>query len=202
MPYLCNRKRNKNKLNPKTRKGTEIMKTTVKVNDSRINRNNDVKGYMELCTELVQAQGYEKTFTYENNGSRMTYNEFKTTAYKQNSKDVQVDITLNFITGEATITVDAPEKSKLEEEMEQWEARANDEFGKTLKEINEKAFNEWFNEDDENGISQTPISYHITAYALDGNRKHTANVIRNIIEDYDMMEDVKELVKKMMKLAA
>ena len=93
-------------------------------------------------------------------------------------------------------------KMTLDEEMAMWEARANDDFGKTLKEINEKAFNEWFNEDDENGISQTPISHHITAYALDGNRKHTANVIHNIIEDYDMMEDVKELVKKMMKLAA
>ena len=93
-------------------------------------------------------------------------------------------------------------KMTLDEEMAMWEARANDDFGKTLKEINEKAFNEWFNEDDENGISQTPISHHITAYTLDGNRKHTANVIRNIIEDYDMMEDVKELVKKMMKLAA
>ena len=93
-------------------------------------------------------------------------------------------------------------KMTLDEEMAMWEARANDDFGKTLKEINEKAFNEWFTEDDENGISSTPISHHITAYALDGNRKHTANVIRNIIEDYDMMEDVKELVKKMMKLAA
>ena len=29
LPYLCNRKRNKNKLNPKTRKGTKIMNTTV-----------------------------------------------------------------------------------------------------------------------------------------------------------------------------
>ena len=93
-------------------------------------------------------------------------------------------------------------KMTLDEEMAMWEARANDDFGKTLKEINEKAFNEWFNEEDECGISSTPISHHITAYALDGNRKHTANVIRNIIEDYDMMEEVKELVKKMMKLAA
>ena len=93
-------------------------------------------------------------------------------------------------------------KMTLDEEMAMWEARANDDFGKTLKEINEKAFNEWFTEEDEHGISSTPISHHITAYALDGNRKHTANVIRNIIEDYDMMEDVKELVKKMMKLAA
>ena len=135
--YLCisesccifaTEKETNNKLNPKTRKGTEIMKTTA--------NNTETK------------------------------------------------------------------KMTLDEEMAMWEARANDDFGKTLKEINEKAFNEWFNEDDENGISQTPISHHITAYALDGNRKHTANVIRNIIEDYDMMEDVKELVKKMMKLAA
>ena len=135
--YLCisencrifaSEKETNNKLNPKTRKGTKIMKTTANNTESK--------------------------------------------------------------------------KMTLDEEMAMWEARANDDFGKTLKEINEKAFNEWFNEDDENGISQTPISHHITAYALDGNRKHTANVIRNIIEDYDMMEDVKELVKKMMKLAA
>jgi len=101
-----------------------------------------------------------------------------------------------------TVNNTETKKMTLDEEMAIWEARANDEFGKTLKEINEKAFNEWFNEEDEHGISSTPISHHITAYALDGNRKHTANVIRNIIEDYDMMEDVKELVNKMMKLAA
>ena len=93
-------------------------------------------------------------------------------------------------------------KMTLDEEMAMWEARANDEFGKTLKEINKKAFCEWFDEEDEDGISSTPISHHITAYALDGNRKHTANVITKIIEDYDMMEDVKELVKKLNKLAA
>ena len=68
-------------------------------------------------------------------------------------------------------------KMTLDEEMAMWEARANDEFGKTLKEINEKAFNEWFNEDDENGVSSTPISHHITAYALDGNRKHLAAMV-------------------------
>ena len=93
-------------------------------------------------------------------------------------------------------------KMTLDEEMAMWEARANDEFGKTLKEINKKAFNEWFTEDDENGISSTPISNYITAYSLDGNRKYTAKVITSIIEDYDMMEDVKDLVKKLNKLAA
>ena len=93
-------------------------------------------------------------------------------------------------------------KFNLDEEMAMWEARANDEFGKTLKEINEKAFSEWFNEDDENGISSTPISHYITAYSLDGNRKHTARVVLAIIEDYDMMEDVKTLAKKLNQLAA
>ena len=125
---FASEKETNNKLNPKTRKGTEIMKTTANNTESK--------------------------------------------------------------------------KITLDEEMAMWEARANDDFGKTLKEINEKAFNEWFTEDDENGISSTPISNYITAYSLDGNRKYTAKVITSIIEDYDMMEDVKELVKKMNKLAA
>ena len=180
------------------------MKTTVNVNDSRINRNNNVMGYMELCTELVQAQGYDKTFTCENNGSQMTYNEFKTTAYKQNNKDVQVDITLNFITGEATIMVDAPEKSKLDEEMAMWEARANDEFGKTLKKI-EKASMKYFGcDEDEYGIRSTPLSYLITAYSLDGNRKYTAKVIIATLEEWDILEDenIKAMADKLNKLAA
>jgi len=180
------------------------MKTTVKVSDSRINRNNNVMGYMELCTELVQAQGYDKTFTYENNGSQMTYNEFKTTAYKQDSKDVQVDITLNFITGEATITVDAPEKSKLEEEMEQWEARANDEFGQTLREIEKASMNYFGCDEDEYGIRSTPLSYPITAYSLDGNRKYTAKVIIATLDEWDILEDenIKALADKLNNLAA
>ena len=93
-------------------------------------------------------------------------------------------------------------KMTLDEEMAMWEARANDEFGQTLKAINKKAFADWFNEDDEYGISQTPISNYITAYSLDGNRKYTAKVVLAIIEDYDMMEDVKALAKKLNQLAA
>ena len=52
------------------------------------------------------------------------------------------------------------------------------------------------------GISQTPISNYITAYSLDGNRKYTAKVVLAIIDDYDMMEDVKALAKKLNQLAA
>ena len=93
-------------------------------------------------------------------------------------------------------------KFNLDEEMALWEARANDEFGKTLKEINRKAFADWFNEEDEDCISSTPISHYIIAYSLDGNRKYTASVVLAIIEDYDMMEDVKTLAKKLNQLAA
>lgn len=177
------------------------MKTTVKVSDRRINRDNNMMGYRELCTELVQAQGYNKTF---DGGCIMSYDEFKTTAYKQNRNDVQVDITLNFITGEATITVDNPEKSKLDIEMEQWEARANDEFGKTLKEI-EKASMEFFGyEENEYGFHHTPLSWPITAYSLDGNRKYTAKVIIATLEEWDILEDenIKALADKLNQLAA
>ena len=180
------------------------MKTTVKVSDRRINRDNNIKGYMELCTELVQAQGYNKSFHYSENGCTMSYDEFKTHACKQNSNDVQVDITLNFITGEATITVDGPEKSKIDIEMEQWEARANDEFGKTLKEI-EKASMEFFGyEENEYGFHHTPLSWPITAYSLDGNRKYTAKVIIGILDNWDILEDenIKALADKLNQLAA
>ena len=180
------------------------MKTTIKVNDKRINRNNNVMGYMELCTELVQAHGYDKTFTYENNPCQMTYNEFNTVAYKQNSKDIQVYITLNFNTGEATITVDAPEKSKLEEEMEQWKARANDEFGTILNEISEASAEYFCAEPDEFGIVNTPVSHYKIIYALDGTRKAIAHTIYKMLEDRDILEDenIKALVDKMMELAA
>ena len=176
------------------------MKTTKTYTDSRINRNNDFGGFCELAQEIVHDKtGINKEFK----GGSMTYNEFKSTAYRHNWKDAEVDVVMDFNTNKITITVDAPERKmlKIDEEMEQWKARANDEFSILLKEINKKAFNEWFNEESEEGIVTTPISWEITAYSLDGNRKHTANVIRNIIENYDMMEDVKELVKKMMKLA-
>ena len=93
-------------------------------------------------------------------------------------------------------------KFNLDEEMALWETRSNDEFGKTLKELNRKAFADWFNEEDEDGISSTPISHYITAYSLDGNRKYTASVVLAILEDYDMMEDVKTIAKKLNQLAA
>ena len=174
------------------------MKTTTTYTDNRVNRDNNFGGFMELAHDIVlEKTGLDKNFS----GGSMTYNNFTTTGYKKHGKDSQVDVVMDFKTNTITITVETYEKSKLDEEMEMWEAREKDEFGQTIREIDKKAFSEWFNEESEYGFATTPLSWHIAAYSLDGNRKHTAKVITNIIEEYDMMEDVQELVEKMNILA-
>jgi len=95
-------------------------------------------------------------------------------------------------------------KMTLDEEMAMWEARANDEFGKTLKEIEKASMNYFGCDEDEYGIRSTPLSYPITAYSLDGNRKHTAKVIIATLEEWDILEDenIKAMADKLNKLAA
>ena len=95
-------------------------------------------------------------------------------------------------------------KMTLDEEMAMWEARANDEFGKTLKEIEKASMNYFGCDEDEYGIRSTPLSYLITAYSLDGNRKHTAKVIIATLEEWDILEDenIKALADKLNQLTA
>ena len=137
--YLCisesccifaTEKETNNKLNPKTRKGTKIMKTTA--------NNNETK------------------------------------------------------------------KMTLDEEMAMWGARANDEFGKMLRNIEKASMNYFGCDEDEYGIRSTPLSYPITAYSLDGNHKHTAKVIIATLEEWDILEDknIKAMADKLNKLAA
>ena len=127
---FASEKETNNKLNPKTRKGTEIMKTTANNTESK--------------------------------------------------------------------------KMTLDEEMAMWEARANDDFGKTLKEIEKASMNYFGCDEDEYGIRSTPLSYPITAYSLDGNRKHTAKVIIATLEEWDILEDenIKAMADKLNQLAA
>ena len=95
-------------------------------------------------------------------------------------------------------------KMTIEEEMALWEARANDEFGKTLKEIEKASMNYFGCDEDEYGIRSTPLSYPITVYSLDGNRKYTAKVIIATLEEWDILEDenIKAMADKLNKLAA
>jgi len=91
----------------------------------------------------------------------------------------------------------------LDEEMKLWETRANDEFGKILKKI-QKATKDYLYSWEEMGIEYNPLSEYITAYSLDGDRKYTAKAIYNILYNYDILgnyKNVKKLVNDMKKLA-
>lgn len=94
--------------------------------------------------------------------------------------------------------------TSLDEEIAMWEARANDEFGTILNEINEAAADYFYAEPDEYGIITTPITHYKMLYAMDGTRKAIAHTVYNMLEDRDILEDenVKALVDKMMEMAA
>lgn len=91
----------------------------------------------------------------------------------------------------------------LDEEMKLWETRSNDEFGQILKKIKKATKNYLYSWNDM-GIEYNALSEYITSYSLDGNRKWAATQIYNILENYDILgnhRNVKKLVNEMMDLA-
>ena len=91
----------------------------------------------------------------------------------------------------------------LDEEMKLWEERANDEFGHILKKI-AKATKDYLYSWKEMGIEYNVLSEYITGYALDGNREYTAKAIYNILYNYDILSNhrnIKKLVKEMEQIA-
>jgi len=91
----------------------------------------------------------------------------------------------------------------LDEEMKLWDERANDEFGRILKKI-QKATKDYLYSWVEMGIEYNILSEYISSYALDGNRQYTAKAIYNILYNYDILgnhRNVKKLVNEMLKLA-
>ena len=70
----------------------------------------------------------------------------------------------------------------IDEEMELWEKRSNDEFGTILKAICTEASEIVLD-------IKEPLSTCLALYALDGNRKSIANRVCNLLEAYDIIGD-------------
>lgn len=91
----------------------------------------------------------------------------------------------------------------LDEEMKLWEERSNDEFGQILTKI-KKATKDYLYSWEEYGIEQNILSTYIIGYSLDGDRKYTATHVMDILINYDIYnnyKNVKTLVNKLVKLA-
>ena len=91
----------------------------------------------------------------------------------------------------------------LDEEMKLWETRANDEFGQILKKI-QKATKNYLYSWNDMGIEYNALSEYVTGYSLDGNREYTAKHIYNILYNYDILgnhRNVNKLAKEMLKIA-
>ena len=85
-------------------KRTTMM--TYTINNNRINRNNNVVGFGEICNEILEQIGVEKRFDTNKNGYTMSWDVFSTTLHRKNCNDIRVKIVLNFNTNSANITID------------------------------------------------------------------------------------------------
>lgn len=82
----------------------------------------------------------------------------------------------------------------IEEEMLLWETRSNDEFGQVLKKIR-KATIDYLPSWEYMGIEYNILSEYITGYSLDGDRKYTASAIHNVLYNYDILSNHKNINK-------
>lgn len=75
------------------------MKTTTTNHDERINRDQNAAAFLEICSEYTGRD-------FSNSGYTMSWDEFKTSSYRNSSKGLytQVDVLLNFNTNTITIT--------------------------------------------------------------------------------------------------
>lgn len=91
----------------------------------------------------------------------------------------------------------------IDEEMKIWEERSNDEFGTTLKAIKELVKDYFVVEEDENGLATMPLDAYIAYYSVYGNRNSVANNVRNLLENYDILDNddgVDNLMKELEEL--
>lgn len=77
----------------------------------------------------------------------------------------------------------------LDEEMKVWEDRSNDEFGKILQALKELTKDYFVSEEDEYGINSMPLDVYIAQYSVFGRRKSIALSIRDLLENYDILDN-------------
>lgn len=109
----------------------------------------------------------------------------------------------NYIIEKLHIDKDKKFPSKLDLEMEEWDQRMKEPFGKALKDL-QKIFVDqglYATEKDEYGLDvYTPFDNYITAYALDGNKEYTYNHIKAICDDWEYTYNHPDVKKQLAKI--
>lgn len=90
----------------------------------------------------------------------------------------------------------------IEQEMQLWENRSKDEFGKLIKKLDKATKEHFAPEKDEFGFATTPINKLMPSYALDGNRQEIYDKAYRICENYDLLRfsNISNTLKQMNKL--
>lgn len=92
----------------------------------------------------------------------------------------------------------------IDDDMAIWDKRGKDEFALILKKIDKIISEVLGGEENEYGFTDTPLSWIISEYSMDGNKKQTARKVYSMLDNYDMLQNgykqLDSLVAKMMSL--
>lgn len=93
--------------------------------------------------------------------------------------------------------------SKIDDEIEEWERRMEEPYGKALKELQKIVIDLglWSEQKDEWGLTTyTPFDSYITAFALDYNKQYTYTRIKEVCDNYDWTINHKEIKNQLEKI--
>ena len=108
-----------------------------------------------------------------------------------------------YIAEKLTINKNLKTEKSIDDEIEEWERRMEEPYGKALKELQKIVIKLglWGIEKDEYGMNvYTPFDSYITAFALDYNKGYTYKKIKSICDDYDWTENHKEIKNALEKI--
>lgn len=109
----------------------------------------------------------------------------------------------NYIIEKLKLDKKSEYRTKLDDEMDEWERRMQTPFGKCLKELQKEVIDLglYVTEKDELGLyTYTPFDHYITAFALDNNPEYTYKRIKEICDNWDYTENHESIKKLLNKL--